>query len=256
MSIGVEFYQQQAGAGPLKADYLEGEDAWRPPAGLAFRDSLVHPADRLRPSRPLLDRYFGPSDGGGVHPNSSIANHAFYLAVEGGKNATSGLSVTGVGAANRDKVEKVFFRGFTTLTANATFSLARAKTIQAARDLYGAGSAVETPSPRRGRQWAFSRKGAMTRKPLLLLPVLSCLLASAALAQTTTQKPPAPKPAPATPAPKKPAAKPAPATVSHFKNGAWLDRGYFRPTSFTRRPRRRSRNSSRGPTCRARLRLH
>ena len=67
----------------------------------------------------------------------------------------------------------------------------------------------------------------MTRKPLLLLPVLSCLLASAALAQTTTQKPPAPKPAPATPAPKKPAAKPAPATVSHFKNGAWLDRGYF-----------------------------
>ena len=67
----------------------------------------------------------------------------------------------------------------------------------------------------------------MTRKPLLLLPVLSCLLASAALAQTTTQKPPAPKPAPATPAPKKPAAKPAPATVSHFKNGAWLDRGYL-----------------------------
>jgi len=67
----------------------------------------------------------------------------------------------------------------------------------------------------------------MTRKPLLLLPVLSCLLASAALAQTTTQKPAAPKPAPATAAPKKPAAKPAPATVSHFKNGAWLDRGYL-----------------------------
>jgi hypothetical protein len=67
----------------------------------------------------------------------------------------------------------------------------------------------------------------MTMKPLLLLPVLSCLFASAALAQTTTQKPPAPKPAPATPAPKKPAAKPAPALVSHFKNGAWLDRGYL-----------------------------
>lgn len=67
----------------------------------------------------------------------------------------------------------------------------------------------------------------MTRKPLLLLPMLSCLLASAALAQTTTQKPATPKPAPATAAPKKPAAKPAPATVSHFKNGAWLDRGYL-----------------------------
>jgi hypothetical protein len=67
----------------------------------------------------------------------------------------------------------------------------------------------------------------MRRNPLLLLPVLSCLLASAALAQTTTQKPPAPKSAPATPAPKTPAAKPAPATVSHFRNGAWLDRGYL-----------------------------
>ena len=72
----------------------------------------------------------------------------------------------------------------------------------------------------------------MTRKPLLLLPVLSCLLASVALGQTAPQKPapttPAPqKPAPTTPAPKKPAAKPAPAPVSHFKNGAWLDRGYL-----------------------------
>jgi hypothetical protein len=67
----------------------------------------------------------------------------------------------------------------------------------------------------------------MTRKPLLLLPVLSCLLASAALAQTTSQKPAAPKPVPATPAPQKPAAKSAPAPVSHFKNGAWLDRGYL-----------------------------
>ena len=71
----------------------------------------------------------------------------------------------------------------------------------------------------------------MTRKPLLVLPVLSCLLASAALGQTASQKPPAKpaaaKPAPATPAPKKPAAKPAPPPVAHFKKGAWLDRGYL-----------------------------
>ena len=73
----------------------------------------------------------------------TIATHAFYLAVEGGTNRTSGQTVTGVGAANRDKIERVFFRGFTTLTSNATFSLARAKTIQEARTLYGAGSAVE-----------------------------------------------------------------------------------------------------------------
>ena len=145
MSVGVEFHQQQAGAGPLKADYLEGEDAWRPnkPGSLSGIRSFVSPSDYGHPDHYSI-RYLGPSDGGGVHTNSSIANHAFYLAVEGGRNATSGLSVTGVGGANRDQVEKVFFRGFTTLTANATFSLARAKTIQAARDLYGTGSAVET----------------------------------------------------------------------------------------------------------------
>jgi bacillolysin len=145
MSVGVEFHQQQAGGGLLQADYLEGEDVWRPskPGSLSGIRSLVRPADYGNPDH-YSKRYLGTDDNGGVHINSSIASHAFYLAVEGGRNATSGLSVTGAGAANRDKVEKTFFRGFTTLTANATFSLAREKTIQAARDLYGAGSAVET----------------------------------------------------------------------------------------------------------------
>jgi len=59
-------------------------------------------------------------------------------------NRTSGLSVQGVGAASREKIEKAFYRGFTQLLpANATFSMARAATLQAARDLYGAGSDVE-----------------------------------------------------------------------------------------------------------------
>jgi thermolysin len=145
MSVGVEFYQQAPGSGLLKADYLEGEDAWRPykTGALAGLRSLVNPAAYGDPDH-YSKRSTGTDDNGGVHTNSTIASHAFYLAIEGGTNRTSGLSVTGVGAANRDKIEKAFFRGFTTLTSNATFSLARAKTIQAARDLYGAGSAVET----------------------------------------------------------------------------------------------------------------
>jgi Zn-dependent metalloprotease len=52
--------------------------------------------------------------------------------------------VTGVGAANREQMEKVCYRGFTQLMpSNATFAVARAVTIQAARALYGAGSAAE-----------------------------------------------------------------------------------------------------------------
>ena len=84
------------------------------------------------------------ADNGGVHTNSTIASHAFYLAIESGTNRTSRLAVQGVGSTNREQIEKVFYRGFTQLLpSNATFSLARAATIQAARDLYGTGSAPE-----------------------------------------------------------------------------------------------------------------
>jgi Zn-dependent metalloprotease len=52
--------------------------------------------------------------------------------------------VQGVGGANREQIEKVFYRAFTQLMpANSTFSVARAATIQAARDLYGNNSAAE-----------------------------------------------------------------------------------------------------------------
>jgi Zn-dependent metalloprotease len=89
-------------------------------------------------------RYTGTADNGGVHTNCTIIDQAFYLAIESGTNRTSGLSVQGVGAANREEIEKIFYRGFTLLmSSNATFSMARAATIQAARDLYGAGSAPE-----------------------------------------------------------------------------------------------------------------
>ena len=64
--------------------------------------------------------------------------------MEGGTNRTSGQSVQGVGGANRDQIEKVFYRAFAYfLTSNATFSTARAATIRAAQELYGQGSAAE-----------------------------------------------------------------------------------------------------------------
>jgi hypothetical protein len=76
--------------------------------------------------------------------NAGIPSHAFYLAIEGGTNRTSGMSVQGVGAGNRDQIEKVFYRAFTLLMPSSSgFLTARAATIQAARDLYGAGSTVE-----------------------------------------------------------------------------------------------------------------
>lgn len=140
MGTSVEFYFQQVGSGYMKADYLMGEDLTNPLAG--FR-SMANPAAYGDPDH-YSRRYTGTADNGGVHRNSGIANHAFYLAIEGGTNRTSGLSVQGVGSANRERIEQIFYRAFAQLLpANATFSVARAATIQAARDLYGANSDAE-----------------------------------------------------------------------------------------------------------------
>jgi thermolysin len=145
MSAGAEFYYQAPGAGSMKADYLVGEDVVTPvvagsPTGLR---SLADPLSFGDPDH-YSKRYLGTGDNGGVHTNGLIGGHAFYLAVEGGTNRTSQLSVQGVGAANREQIEKVFYRAFAYyLTSNATFSDARGATIRAAQELYGSGSGAE-----------------------------------------------------------------------------------------------------------------
>jgi thermolysin len=139
IGTSVEFYFQPAGAGRGQADYSMGEDVIRP-GGVR---SLANPSSFGQPDH--FSRFVHTSDdNGGVHTNSGIPNQAFYLAIEGGRNRTSGLAVAGVGGANREQIEKVFYRAFTSmLPATARFSTARAATIQAARDLYGVGSAAE-----------------------------------------------------------------------------------------------------------------
>jgi Zn-dependent metalloprotease len=139
MGTSIEFFFQPAGSGPLHADYVMGEDVVRP-GGIR---SLIDPGVFGDPDH-YSKRFLGSADNGGVHINSTIPSHAFYLAIEGGTNRTSGIAVQGIGGANREQMEKVFYRAFTQLMpANSTFSVARAATIQAARDLYGANSAAE-----------------------------------------------------------------------------------------------------------------
>jgi bacillolysin len=139
MGTNVEFFFQPIGNGLQRADYQLGEDAVRP-GGLR---SMDNPGLHGDPDHYSL-RFLGTRDGGGIHTNVTIVDHAFYLAIEGGTNRTSGLSVAGVGSANREQIEKVFYRAFTQmLPANATFAVARAATVQAARDLYGGNSSAE-----------------------------------------------------------------------------------------------------------------
>ena len=144
MGAAAEFFFQPPGDGVLRADYVLGEDvvrgAFTPLNGIR---SLADPSAYGHPDHYSI-RFLGSDDNGGVHINSSISNHAYYLAIEGGTHRLSGVTVTGVGRNNREQMEKVFYRAFTQmLTSNATFSIARAATIQAARDLYGVGSPAE-----------------------------------------------------------------------------------------------------------------
>jgi len=139
MGISTKFFFLPAGTGINRANYGLGSDVIRP-GGLRSFDNPGVFGDPDHYSKRLITT----DDNGGLHTNCTIVDHAFYLAIEGGTNRTSGFSVQGVGAANREQIEKVFYRGFTLmLTPNATFSMARAATIQSARDLYGAGSAAE-----------------------------------------------------------------------------------------------------------------
>ncbi len=145
IGMGAEAYLQPAGPGPWTSDYLIGEDTFRPsrPGSTAGMRSAANPGIFGDPDH-YSKRFTGTDDGGGVHINSTIVSHAFYLAVEGGTNRTSGLAVQGVGASNREQIERAFYRAFTTgIPSNATFSQAREATIQSARELYGAGGAVE-----------------------------------------------------------------------------------------------------------------
>jgi thermolysin len=139
MATGAEFFFQRPGSTNLQPDYLIAEDVIRPGGIRSMSDPGAF-GDPDHYSR----RFTGPEDNGGVHTNSGIPNHVFYLAIEGGVNRTSGRAVTGVGGGNREQIEKVFYRAFTQLLpSNATFAIARAATLQSARDLYGAGSTAE-----------------------------------------------------------------------------------------------------------------
>jgi bacillolysin len=140
MGVGTEFFF--ASTGGQQTDYIIGEDTFRPvrPGAVPGIRSLADPGMHGNPDH-YSRRFTGFEDSGGIHINATIPGHAFYLAIEGGTNRTSGLSVQGVGGGNREQIERVFYRAFTSfLTPNARFTDARRATLQAATELYGGSS--------------------------------------------------------------------------------------------------------------------
>ena len=81
----------------------------------------------------LRNDFFGY---GGNHWNSLILSHAFYLAVEGGTHGSSGMTIEGVGGADRAEMERIFFRAMRDLMpAAAALPIAAAVIRQSAADV-------------------------------------------------------------------------------------------------------------------------
>jgi Zn-dependent metalloprotease len=135
-------------AAPNKQKWLIGEDIERRAGHLSLR-SMSNPKTEGQP-----DTYGGTNwvkvtkchptnnnDHCGVHTNSGVLNHWFYILTEGktGTNDNgSSYNVTGIGM---DKAAKITYRLESVyLSANSTYANARTYGIQAATDLYGAGS--------------------------------------------------------------------------------------------------------------------
>jgi Zn-dependent metalloprotease len=140
MAASMEFYYHPAGPDRDQADWLIAEDVFLAAPG--YLRSLSNPSAKGHPDHYSLRRFIGTStDDGGVHFNLTIATHAFYLAVAGGRNRVSGVNVPGIGVSNIERMERVFYRAFTQLMGpGSQFSDARRATLQAATDLYGGGS--------------------------------------------------------------------------------------------------------------------
>ncbi|MFF7973373.1 M4 family metallopeptidase [Streptomyces sp. NPDC007905] len=126
-------------------DYLIGEKI--------VRSGFGKPALRFmdKPSKDGSSADYWSSSVGNldVHYSSGVANHFAYLLAEGSGAKTingvaydsptsNGSTVTGIG---RDKVGKIWYRALTVyMTSSTNYAGARTATLNAAKDLYGAGS--------------------------------------------------------------------------------------------------------------------
>ena len=88
--------------------------------------------------------YTGSGDNGGVHINSGVQNRWFYVLAVGASGTNDLGDAYSVTAIGRAKAAAIAYRNLAVyLGANSNYAAARAGAIQAARDLYGAGSAEE-----------------------------------------------------------------------------------------------------------------
>ena len=132
------------------ADWTIGEDVFLPADAVPGFRNMADPEEDNDPDD-YSERLLGTADRGFVHSNSAISNHAYYLLVNGGMNASCAAPathnaahcgpgepvVTGIGLA---AAEQIMFAGITSLPEQATFCQARKATEASAAAIFGAAS--------------------------------------------------------------------------------------------------------------------
>ncbi|MBA2949120.1 M4 family metallopeptidase [Streptomyces himalayensis] len=139
----VEFYAANASD---PGDWLIGEKIVKPGFGKSALRYMDQPSKDGK-SADCWNSSVGKLD---VHYSSGVANHFAYLLAEGSGPKTiggvqhngttcNGATVSGIG---KDKLGRIWYRALTVyMTSSTDYAGARAATLNAAKDLYGAGSA-------------------------------------------------------------------------------------------------------------------
>ena len=122
-----------------KADWLIGPDLMGPGTKAkslrTFKEGPAYENDPILGSDPqpkhLKDKYSGGADSGGVHINSGIPNHAFYLLA------------TSLGGYAWEKAGRIWYQTMLALTPSSVFADMVERSTQVSGGLFGAGSTEE-----------------------------------------------------------------------------------------------------------------
>ena len=130
----VEFYAE----GRQQGDWLMGEDVYKEPGAIR---SMQNPKSLSSPDTYLGEFWIDTKlsqDNGGVHFNSGVQNHWFYLLTEGGSGENddgTSYQVTGIGL---DNAAAIAYRNLTQyLLPDSKYMDAARHSVQAAGDLFG-----------------------------------------------------------------------------------------------------------------------
>ena len=122
------------------------EALWTIGDKISLKRSLSNPKSHNQPDTYQGSKWASTSggDNGGVHTNSGVMNHWFYLTSQGGSGTNDqndSYTIDGIGI---EKAGKVAYRALVNyLSSNSNYISARNAVINAAKDLYGANSCEE-----------------------------------------------------------------------------------------------------------------